>query len=98
MMTTDHREQLNECAIAEWMALAAVNDGSATLDDLHRLDCMARIAKALNPSLADMALAVQATLKSSHLNTGLIKRLIRLHHADRLAVGAGQYNRAIDLA
>jgi len=80
------------------MALAAVNDGSATPDDLHRLDCLARIAKSLNPSLTPMALAVQAMLKSKHINTGMVKRLVRWHHADRLAVGAGQYERAIDMA
>lgn len=93
--TSDHLEQLTECHIAELMALAAIEDGTATPDDVHRLHCLALIALALNPARSRMASAM-TTLMTNAPDVDLVRELVRLHSVDRYAVTAKVYQRAVE--
>ena len=96
-MAGEHQAQIEETAIAELLAMSALEAGTATSTDLGRLEFMVRVARELGlAGIGPEVLPVCAQLLApGALDKALLRDLLDLHRQQREAASATQYLRAM---
>lgn len=97
LQAADHAAQVTETAIAELIALAAIEQGNATQEDLGRLHFMVCMARELGAvGIGPEVLPLCAELKRSKtLKAPLLREVFELHSQQREAASPTQYLRAM---
>lgn len=97
LMAGDHQAQIEETAIAELLAMSALEAGTATSADLGRLAFMVRVSRELGlAGIGPEVLPVCAALLASAApDKALLRDLMDLHGQQREAATAAQYLRAM---
>ncbi len=97
LMAADHQAQIVETAIAELLALEALEAGHASPSDLRRLEFMLRMARELGSmGIGPEALPLcAAALASDNIDAAQLRDLMALHEQQREQATPTEYLRAM---